>query len=299
MKWGVRRYQNKDGSYTSQGKSHLRDRKIDKKIETYVKSGKAYVDNLPDYEVGSLNTMTTRTGEQYISGLTNGHDFDWQEVSWSDYSDEYVPVARQVKIGLSKFENQDEFEKKAHEGYDFYDTDIEKCNPGYGDPGTIQNCAKCAATLELRLRGIDVSAGRQTYPSSSDAQAYWFKDAKRVDYSYDTAEECLKSYGKNTSGTLSIRYPGNAGGHAVHWKNNSKGEFQITDGQNGNVFENLDDLMDAYGGDKSATIGTFRLDNCEPDYEHMASDSVVREVPYVGVNSKVYNRIDNRLVDTW
>lgn len=298
MRWGVRRYQYKNGHYTPAGKEKLKDYKINKKIEKYVNSGKAHVDKLSNYTVGSLTTMTTALGEKYISGLINGHDFDWQEVS--NYQDlgGYRTVASVLKNypGAHKYVDGDPI-YEAHRNFKISDYDIERCNPGFGNPGTTQNCAKCAATLELRMRGdYDVSAGRQTYPSSVDASALWFKGAKRVDYGYDATEEALRSYGKKTSGTLSFKYA-EGGGHSVHWTNDADGNFEIQDGQNGKRFNSLNEMMDLYGGDKNSSIATFRLDNCEPDYDAMESDSVISR--RYNDSSKVKNRISGKIVDTW
>ena len=299
MKWGVRRYQDKSGRLTALGKARIKDARINKKIEEYVKSGKAKVDNLKSYPVAGLTTMTTLTGEKYVSGLMNGHDFDWQEVT--NYNDPgltgYHSPAEVIKNipNAHKFGINEEITAIHNEGK-VAERDLRECNPGFGGRGTTQNCAKCSASLELRMRGYGISAGRQTYPSSSDAQSLWFKDAKRVDYDYESAEESLKSYGSMTSGTLSYSYPGNAGGHAVHWTNDKHGNFQIQDGQNGRTFSSISEMMDAYGGDKSASITTYRLDNCEPNWDAMAQDSVIRRNSSA---SKVKNRFSDKVVDTW
>ena len=298
QKWGVRRYQDKNGRLTAAGKQHLKDRKIDAKIEEYVKSGKAKVEELENYTVAGLTTMTRPSGEQYVSGLMEGHDFDWQEVT--NYSDlgGYYTTASVIKNkpNSHRYVDGDPI-YETHDNFQIASYDMKRCNPNFGQPGTTQNCAKCSATLELRMRGdYDISAGRQTYPSSADAMSYWFKDAKRVDYDYDTVEDALRSYGKKTSGTLGYQYA-TGGGHSVHWTNDAFGNFQIQDGQNGRTFNSVSELMDAYGGDTTKTLSTFRLDNCEPDWDALESDSVVSK--RYGSYSKVRNKWSNRVVDTW
>ena len=297
QKWGVRRYQDKSGRLTSAGKEHLKNRTINKKIEAYIKSGKAKVDNLSHYQVGELTKMITPDKKEYISGLIHGHDFDWNEVT--NYSDlgGFESPAKVIKNNPNAHKyGDDEPISLEHKEFKFTDEDMRSCNPGFGNAGTTQNCAKCSAALEMRLRGYGISAGRQTYPSSVDAQSLWFKDAKRVDYDFDTAEKALRSYGRKTSGTLSFKYPGNTGGHAVHWTNDSNGRFQIQDGQNGRLFNSISEMMDIYGGDRSASISTFRLDNCQPNLDAMAQDSVIRRANQA---SKVRNRNTGRIVDTW
>lgn len=275
----------------------MKDRKINKTIDEYVKSGKARVDNLSHYTVGELTTFITTDSKEYLSGLINAHDFDWNEVTNYDEGRGWMSPARVIADNPNAHRYSDDDPISiAHSEFKFTDTDMQDCNPGFGRDGTTQNCAKCSAALEMRLRGYGISAGRQTYPSSVDAQSLWFKAATRVEYDYDTAEKALRSYGRKTSGTLSFRYPWNTGGHAVHWTNDSDGNFQIQDGQNGRLFSSLSDMMSAYGGDTSSPISTFRLDNCEPNFDAMEQDSVIRRA---WTGSKVRNRYSGRIVDTW
>lgn len=297
MKWGVRRYQNKDGTLTAQGKARRKDARINKNIEKYINSGKAKVDNLKSYTVGGLTTMTISTGQKYVSGLMHGHDFDWQEVTNYDKNRGYHNPAEIIRDNpdAHTFVSHDPIHAVHNRG-ELADYDMRTCNPGFGRAGTTQNCAKCSASLELKMRGYDISAGRQTYPSSCDAQSLWFKDAKRVDYNSDIAEEALRSYGPKTSGTISIQYPGGVGGHAMHWTNNIDGVFSIQDGQNGRTFNSLDEMMNAYGADRDAGVSTFRLDNCEPNWDALAQDSVIRRSNNA---SKVRNKFSDRVVDTW
>lgn len=297
MKWGARRYQDKNGRLTSAGKQHIKDRKVDKKIESYIKSGKAKVDNLLNYEVGELTTVTTPKGEKFITGLMSGHDFDWQEIT--NYRDEGLMTTAQLlkqNPNAHRYVDGDPI-YETHAKGKIADYDLRMTNPTFGAPGTTQNCAKCSAALELRMRGDwNIQAGRQTYPSSVDSASLWFKGAKRVDYDTEVAEEALKSYGPKTSGTISIQFPNGMGGHAMHWTNDSDGNFEIQDGQNGRRFSSLEEMMNTYGADKSVGVSTFRLDNCEPDWDVLSQDSVIR---LEGAGGKVRNKNSGRVVDTW
>ena len=314
QKWYVRRFQNKDGSLTAAGRkryplikqstSNTRSESINESI----KSGKIRVNNLEDYEVGSL-TEFTNSGRRFISALTNGHDFDWQEVITSPDGNEYEPVASAAKYLLDKYgtrvgkymmaDGDPVYERSVDHGRvdDYF---MDQCNPTFGSPGTTQNCAKCSAVLELASRGFNFMAGRQTYPSSVDAQSFWFKDAERLHMDTDITEDSIKSFGKKTSGTLSIQYPNNAGGHAMHWTVDDQGSFEIQDGQNGKRFSSLSSMMSTYGADISKGLDVFRLDNCEPDWDHLASDSVVRDPDGEGASfNRVVNKFSGRMVNTW
>lgn len=311
MKWGVRRYQDKNGRLTPAGKQHVKDLRVNKKIDDYVKSGKAKVDNLRSYTVAGLTTFSrVDTGQSWVSGLLNAHDFDWQESTLfsgtltDDGSAQYRNPASVIKEELNRGKTPWQVslvDKEYHDRGQISPRDLSSCNPGYGQAGTTQNCAKCSADLELKKRGFAVAAGRQTYPSSADAMSHWFKDAQRVDYDSDFAEEALKSYGKNTSGTINIQYGGNMGGHAMHWTVDQDGRFEIQDGQNARTFDSVASMMDTYHADKSLGVSTFRLDNCEPNWDNMAEDSVIRLTPDVtgGNYNKVHNKFTDKVVDRW
>lgn len=309
QKWGIRRFQDYSGRLTSAGKQHVKERKkqTNKTIDDYIKIGKIKVDNLSSYSVGSLSTMTISTGEKYVSGLLNGHDFDWQEVTNSTrYGIQPVSEIAKKNIevlgnaGKYSFnENDSIFERSINHGR-VDDYSMRKCNPEFGSPGTVQNCCKCSATLELACRGYNFMAGRQSYPSSVDAPEYWFKGAERMHMDSDVTEKSITSFGNKTSGILSIQYPDNSGGHAMHWTVDDEGSFEIQDGQNGRRFSSLSDMMSTYGADSSLGIDVFRLDNCEPDWDHLSSDSVLRDPDgsYKSYN-RVRNRFSGKVVDTW
>lgn len=233
--------------------------------------------------------------------------YEWQEVSsmvinGTDHVDENV--ARSINRNKNNFRTSDNYYDldddgeviRRHSSGQLLQRDLALCNPGFGDNGTVQNCAKCAADLEMRLRGYEVNAGRQSYPSSVDAMGFWFKDAQRVDMGSDVAEDGLKSYGPMSSGTIGIQYPGGHGGHAMHWTNDKDGNFEIQDGQNGRRFGSVAEMMNAYHADKNAGVSTFRLDNCEPNLDAMEQDSVLRLTVGSGF---VKNKWNNKAVTTW
>ena len=80
MKWGVRRYQNSDGSLTSAGKKH-------KKSQSLIQRGKNYVKDLVGgFKEGmqeGLQTDYINTGQQFIS---QQNDFMKQQVAFSRQS---------------------------------------------------------------------------------------------------------------------------------------------------------------------------------------------------------------------
>lgn len=300
QKWGVRRFQNKDGSRTEAGKKQDR---YNKTVRNAKSSGKARDKDLEDYNVG-LTTFSRDNGEQWVSGLSNAHDFDWQE-RFNGESAANPDLLRET----------DDWYQQNVPNRGITSFIAKRINPGFGSSGTTQNCAKCSSALELVLHGYTASAGRQSFPSTSDAPELWWKGAQAVEYDDDSCESSLRGYGPGTSGTISIRYPGSDNGHAMHWTNDTTGRFTIEDGQNGRIFSSLSEMTSTYGADTSAGYRTYRLDNCEPNWDAMGQDSVVRissaKDERIGEgnrglrnarnedSSKVYNRFEGRYVDRW
>lgn len=272
QKWGVRRFQNKDGSYTAAGKKH---RKTTSTISKYEKSGKASTKSSETYNVGKVHQYSV--GGKVVTSPMQYNDFRRQEIDLRKTADGLKPVPDSYIAGTT-FERviSDPYQNSQHDQFKITDLDLETCNPNWGRPGTISNCAKCAATLEMRMRGLDVHAGRSDFAADTHAMEMWFNGAQRVDYSFDSVQEALSSYGPETSGTLSIRYPNGSGGHALHWTNDSDGKFEIQDGQNGKRFSSFEDMAKIYPIDTTKPVGTYRLDECAWDADASSRDSVLR-----------------------
>lgn len=292
-----------------------------KKAVREARSAKTIIDGCSNLQVGSLSTMITAAGEKYVSGLIHGHDFDWQEIADYDYDGEMTPAASEIKRQFDKrvqsYVNEydttrEEAEKEIRENgrndsYMFdsttglFNSDYltsygrgkgSPFNPDYGADGTTQNCMKDSLAMELAYQGYGVNeAGRQTYPSSSNAPEFWFNDAEEVIYnSPSSAQSSLESYGAGSSGILSMGRDDGTG-HALHWAISNSGKLRIEDGQCGEYFDSMDDV-NSYYGFNGGMVSTYRLDNKEPNWENMASDSVLR-------GTKVKNRFNDRIVDRW
>jgi hypothetical protein len=265
MKWGVRkdeavssgktsRHKNDTPSASQQAKSASQERQYLRAMEA-IKNGKKSADD-----------ALYRIGSKYLSDT----DLKTEEVELWDFNDghqEYANPSKMLKdFGSSIYD-------KGYRG--ITDDDVAAVNPDYGQPGTTNNCTKCSCALELRNRGLDVRAGRQTYPASSDAVTHWFKGAVREEHLYDEAESAIKKSGPGSSGVITCFYPHGAGGHAMHWSVKNDGNFQIEDGQTGRTFKSLDEVTKKYGF-LDSMVYSYRLDNCEPNYDNMVEDSVVR-----------------------
>lgn len=288
-------------------------------IKSLVKSGNAKVRDLDKYAKGLNKWRPNDTSDWIETALTNSHDNAWEErielalddnlnIATGDNVKEYrsYNVAEMMRDNPHLLKNFSDERNSAHARGQITDEDLISCNPGYGKPGTTQNCTKSSAAIEAMQRGYNVQAGRQTYPSSSDALSHWFKGAKQIQLDTDVAEDAIKSFGKKTSGEIGIRYPDGITGHAMHWTVDDSGNFEIQDGQNARRFSSLSSMMSEYGADSSRGVDVTRLDNCEMNYEAMAQDSVYRvaanEQSYsrdTGYATYIQNRVTGKVVRNW
>lgn len=266
QKWGVRRFQNKDGTRTKAGKDrakYVRERKLSDEQKNKKKSWK--------------------TG----SDMIYGHDKNVHELNARRYSDGsvgYFPAATVIKDFMRDTgapppdmtrRMSSTFGDKVYSGHSVF-TDqsvVRSINPHFGEEGTTQNCTKCAAALELARYGIKVQAGRQRFPASADAMSYWFDGAEKSTGKIDEIEKTLSSYGEGASGTISGFYP-SGGGHCMHFSV-EYGRVWVQDGQNGRTFSSVQQAAEACGFDTSQPFESHRLDKATPNWDHMAEDSVI------------------------
>lgn len=241
QKWGVRRYQNADGSLTSAGKTR------------YGKGSESQEENQ-----SLLLALGIVFGPQILM---------------------YASIAAAGAAGAIKDKSR---EKKAEkelfgEGKDYGLTpdDIKKVNPKYGQKGYTNNCPKCSTVVELRKRGMNVTA-KSGSGQTDDEMASWFKGAKPIkNLHVDSAEKQLREFPAGSSGFISGKWPGGMGGHVVHWTNIGDGQIRIEDGQVGKVY-NWDQFKKDYQFKEDRYCIT-RLDQCKINETLMESSGVYTE----------------------
>lgn len=278
QKWGVRRFQNKDGTRTKAGKDRAK----------YIRER-----GLSDEK--KLSKKGWKTGSNMLVGEVDRQRHEWEEEA---FTGQLKSPTYKVRDILSKGEQG--LKSIAFTDYDAQFTDFDsydlgKVNPNFGEPGTTQNCAKCTVATELAKYGVSVPAGRQAFPSSSDAMSYWFDGAHKETQKIDAMEETIRGYGNGASGSISGYYPNGNGGHCMHFSV-SNGEVHIQDGQNGRRFTSIREAAEAYGFDTNEPMTSFRLDTATPNWDHLHEDSVL-STPYarakrwtVDWNDNVYSR---------
>lgn len=265
MKWGVRRYQNKDGSLTPAGKKHRNERSTDRNdaAETFVKTkGNKYVRDLPAgmdsdvrnalIELGAYTTaLAALTGYAVIKAKRQEKK-DRKQFS-EELEDRYAKREPKHVSQIPKLRNSMSPERN-----------MKVTNPDYPKPGSTFNCTFCTAAMAMRERGYDVVAQTTQHGFyTDDLYAKTFKGATRVKMKANTTSKMyrtLEQQGEGAYGNLDFSWKV-GGSHSVFYKIEN-GKAHIYDGQGGIQYTEKD-LKSIVT--KSASY--VRLDNCEPtDY---------------------------------
>ena len=252
MKWGVRRYQDKNGRLTAEGKEH------------YSKGSSA-----SDTKEGIIIPvgLMVYAGMAVIGGAAVAID---------------SAIDSAVEAGKAKARNKRLY--KDDNPNKITPEKLKKVNPKWGDSQYSNNCTKCAATTELVARGIsDYQAGKSNGGYNSKQYAKWFKGAKIKEVT--STETALRDHfdklKSGNSGVLGLTYEGGFSGHAIHWTKLPNGDVRFEDGQIGKSY-NLKEFMDTYKPASSIPCRVIRLDNCEPDYKKMREDEVIEPIKKKG-----------------
>ncbi len=267
QKWGVRRYQNKDGSLTDLGRRRYMK-------TTYGMSkfaGYKVAKSDGKYEVGS----------HFLEVSSSGPDSSGRRLF------DTAVNQRDKRKSQDYLDNPDTVFSK-HCG---------RVNPTYGQTGTTQNCTKCSATMVLAKKGYDFEAGRSD-TGFGEAFNYWFDNAEKnmFDNSNDATSYIVKS-SKGEYGTIDFRNKFNPhSGHVINWEHNSDGTFSLYDSQ-ANISTTSDTFagcLEDYNGNANNSFNmndrmtVYNLTDATPNWNHLQEDSVVRFGSTDG-NSMLYN----------
>lgn len=286
QKWGVRRYQNKDGSLKPAGKEHKKNLSTVK--ETKAKDGSTYYTNTSAHQHKSGDTTTEGNGKKerrsLVGSVLGMYGATAAQVALASTTGLVMPVAlattsltalagtativggdvqaHKANKKAKEFAKEREGEKvdpktgfhKKNKEYTL-EEDIERVNPEYNTwaTNTKTNCVCCTNTLELRLRGYDVTAKKTDKGYVDEDQRDFFKNTKtkmivgsktdneiinapgfRIDEKskktmVDSTINDLKK-GKKQRGDMSIVWDGSLSGHSVMYMNDGK-DIKIIDAQ--------------------------------------------------------------------
>lgn len=246
MKWGVRRYQNKDGSLTDLGRK--RYRKGTTGMSMFAGMGSPG-ENSPEVQDLFLETRLAANG------------------NWAS------PVTfRQERFRQEFLDDPD----------NVFDNVCSSVNNYGEEQGTTNNCTKCSSAMILAKKGYEFNAGRANR-GYGEAFEQWFDNTDK--HIYDNLSEATESIAQSNNGDYGVidMRNQNGGGHVFNWDHKSDGSFGVYDGQTGDVYkgDTIEDCMNQYledspWFDRNDRVVTRNMTNAEPKWGNMGEDSVVR-----------------------
>lgn len=275
QKWGVRRFQNYDGTLikSSEAEYHrYRTGKKKKFDDSKSKSGmSAFISNR-DNSYSFKTTLVDRNGNRLNTQNMGNTEYD----VW--YSDKHFATS---------------------------DTDLDVCNmfrdKGRWNGGRLDNdaywsnnCVATSLTLINRKKGFNVAAGPMIDGIANEAVGYYYDGTKRQEPSSikDLKSMCSKP---NTYGVFATRLA-NGCGHMVEWETDSNGNTLVHDGQQRDRKDqkfSFDGYFDKYGFDFNSGFGSccYDLTNATPNLGNQAEDHIF--LPIGGSSFSSYNRVYN------
>ena len=243
QKWGVRRYQNYDGSRikSSEAEYH-RYRTGQKKSfdESKSKSGmSAFLSERENRRKSDIWRKDLETGEWETF---NQNTQDW---------------------AFSNIDPRSADEAMHHANY------LRQRDPN--NPDWNNNCVNCSVSIINQMKGLGLAAGPNADGVANEAIGYYFDGAKRESPSYDQVEDCIRSHGAGSYGVMGTKTKfGN--GHETVWKVNDDLSIDVFDGQSDKKysFKDYKENMGIEPWDLGTSV--YDLTNASPNIAHQAED---------------------------
>lgn len=295
QKWGVRRFQDKNGRLTAEGKK--RKHNFKDYSESNMETRDAYVTMAV---LGALGTaanvgLTMSTGillpklaALNVLGLTVG-TVGVTAGSINDAIANHKEKKFKKEREKNPIDKKTGFHKKTTEMT--ADEDMERVNPAFKnwDQNTKNNCTLCTMAYELRRRGYDVQARKATKGyDANDLVKDWYKNSKpkitegsmsnqdifdaiekgeaptikkeNQDRMIQNTLSTVKKQKDGARGQLAIVWDQSISGHSVSYAV-EKGEMTIYDTQSNEKFVG-DKACEKYLR-KTSQVYVTRLDNCQ------------------------------------
>lgn len=280
MKWGVRRFQDKDGSLTSAGKKRYSDDESDSSEET---KKKRKLTRKQKAVIIGASIVTAYAAYKFVDSGSASRLIAKGKAALG-HTD--LDFNKNVKLA-DKNLNSDEIMHSV----------VSRINPNYGGLGTKNNCRRCTFAYEMSRRGYDVKAtrsvkgtgqtlvGLRNAISPGDAGGKFKFIKESVSNSDSVASKIL-----NEGGTLGVKpitkvgsdYTESIFGALGGYKNGARGELTVEwscggrhsmaweivkdrpvifDCQTGKKYENVDAFMEL--GSVVSKASLTRLDNID------------------------------------
>ena len=257
MKWGVRRYRNKDGTLTPAGKKRYSSRETNSKSIRSKKASDVIASGYSDIFAMEAITTAIMMGITFAAAKLSAAAFKKSKMSELEkMKNESVFKSEKDLPKLKKREKPEESMKRT--------------NPDFPSIGSTMNCTFCTTAMVLREKGYDVIAKKTKsgWPSeelfTKTFNSSTVKMSKRQNA--DEMIKTLSDIGDGAYGNLVVNWKA-GGGHSVFWKNIG-GRTHIYDGQSGIEYDVSNPNQSRFL--RSIRLNSViynRLDNCDPtDY---------------------------------
>lgn len=264
MKWGVRRYQNKDGTRTKGSKERQQT-----DAKTLSEKAKSLIESQGSRTVASCKAGANEEAIMYAVSIAAYLGTMIGVAKLSEHFGRKNKIKELNELNNDKeiksFKDAPRLSKKMAPS-----ESMKVTNPDFPGQGTTMNCTFCTTAMALREKGYNVKAAKSDkgwyaddlFNATFNSPEIKMKKQKTGQDVLDT----LASNGKGSYGNLTVSW--NLGGaHSLFWKNEN-GKVRIYDGQNGN------ELTASTYSTKSfmkninlKNVKYNRLDNVEPtDY---------------------------------
>lgn len=260
MHWGVRRFQNEDGSLTPDGEDRYRKSKGERDHSKsgwseLKRIGSRFIQHLSSFNILGLKNdakrVTVKRGQAFAKTMA----FNKERKS----SDGPIDPDTGFKLKTRKMSRSE---------------DAERVNPGYFNfnDNTKRNCVLSTLTYELRRRGYDVRAKKASYGYETTEISTWFPGIEYKDFgkrkdavlSYremNELKQLLARQGNGARGNLSYGWStfGRRGRHSMSYEIVG-GKVIGIDAQKGVVYNNIDAILE-----RAQNVRYARIDNIDFD----------------------------------
>ena len=252
QKWGIRRFQNKDGSLTPEGRKRWGIKSINNKQKERLQTERVKNRSEQDKKmIQEIQDWEDNEREHLLRGKQLIHQINIAKYKFSRIFDDV-----DAKADLPKLKVPDTPEEAVSKTNISKDTHL----------ATGNNCCLCTIAYDLRRRGYDVISN-QNAPINllydiGPEDVSWMYDYPKETHT-KTSEGLTKALSKQPDGSRGAAFcswSGGQGGHVVAYEVHN-GKPKLYDAQTGDIYDDVSDLFD----DVSDT-SFIRLDDKEPNY---------------------------------
>lgn len=153
QKWGIRRFQDEDGTLTSAGKKRYSESgEAEKKADK--KDSKQKIDEESKKKKWSTGKKIAVAAAALVAAYAAYKFVD------SGQAKQLIDKGRSFLLNQDISFKKDSTLAKLTDKNDIFSKVVSKVNPNYGELGTVNNCRRCTIAYEMRRRGFDVKATR-------------------------------------------------------------------------------------------------------------------------------------------